>query len=255
MASRPHHSLDGDDLVYTEILAAAFPYLACSPQQCRDLPDSIGFDLNDSTYLSKWPQYSTAQKCYWSAGYTTDDQHLDDDSFFDPTLEGLSAGNGTTWFFDVSPDVVEPGGELASLNLTHEKNRADNFESRPYCNFQQPASNDFDFAFGGNTPLSCPDNVNDMAPYADNASYLQHSNSSWVDCSSHLSPQALSSSSSSLSPRPSEFAMSRAPLTFNQPPDELRSSVSVSSQMLLPRLSRLKCPHCPLLLLDNSRLR
>lgn len=231
-------------------------WAACQPQTRSDF-------LNDSTYLSKWAQDSTAQECHLSSENITDDQFLNDDSYFDSTLEDLPAGNEPTWYSNISPDAAESRGEPTSLKCTPEKRRADPLEFNSNCISQQPFSDsslgsypkdDIDFGINGYISSSFPDKLNNTAPYANNASYLQHSNSSWVNCSLPLFPQALPSFSSSLLSRPSEPSTSFAPLTLSHPPNELHSSVSTSSQILLPRLSHLKCPHCPRLLSDKSQL-
>ncbi|KAF7503172.1 hypothetical protein GJ744_004242 [Endocarpon pusillum] len=236
-------------------------WAACTPQTRNDFFKSTGSDLNDSTHLSKWPQNS---ECYSSSGYTTDDPYLDDNSLFDSALGDFSTGNGSSLYSSISPDTIEPRGEPTSLNLTPGKKKVDPLESHPHYISQQTVldsfadsypKTDFDFGLDSYAFPSSPDKVNSTAPYADIVSDLQHSNPSWSNCSTPLYPQGLSSPSSSLSPRPSEPGASYAPLTLSQPPNELQSSVSASSQMLLPRLSHLKCPQCPRLVVDEAYLR
>ncbi len=198
-----------------------------------------------------------------SSGLTTDDPYLDNNWLFDSALGDRSAGNEPTLYSNISPDAVEPRVESTHLNLAPETERAESLEYHPHCTPQQPVldshvelypTSDFDFGLDSYTFPSFPDKMSNTAPESDNTTCYQHSISSWFKCSAPSSSQALSSFSSGLLPRPSESGTSCAPLALSQPPNELQSSVSTSSQMLLPPLSRLQCPHCPCLLLDRSQL-
>jgi hypothetical protein len=227
----------------------------------NDFLDITEYDPNDSVHSPIWRQNSTPKDSSLTSGL---DQYLDYDPLFNSVWREWTAGNEPDLCPSINPDAIEPGRNAASLNIMPEEKRVDSLDVQQHCYSQQPEldsfidfshTSDFTFGFDSYSSISFPDEASNIAPYIDINSYLQGLDSFPSSRSNPLFPQTSSTSDSGLVSRPSEPGASCSPVATDHLPSEPERSVPGISHMPLPRLSHLKCPHCPRLWLDKYLLR